>query len=1224
MPHALPRPVLAAAVLAAGLAAAPAAAQAPPAANPAIAALLAQGAHWAGQNRPDLALRAYERVLAADPHNPEALAGAVQAEAALGNRPAAERLLAQLRALVPPGDARLQAAERGLRAATLDRAALADARRLAQAGQSAAAVQRYRELFGGPVPPEPYAVEYYLALGGTPEGFAEAREGLSALLRARPADHRVELALAQLLTFRPETRAEGIARLRRLAAVPAVAREAIAAWRQALLWSGAAPAQIPALEEFLRQVPNDAQIARLLAEARAVPPPPGPADEARIAAFAELERNRLREAAAGFEAALARNPNDADALGGLGVVRLREGRVAEARQLLERAVAADAAAAERWRQALDGASYAAELAEARAQMQRNELERAETTLRRALARDVPDRADAEALLGDLLLRRGDPVAAEQRYRAALARRPDFGAALVGLNRALAAQGRTAEAAEIARRLPPPPGAPGAGRAAALRAEAARQSDPATAAALLQQAIAADPANPWARLDLARLLRRQGRTGEAQAIMDAAVAAAPTSADALYAAALFAEEEGRLLVAAELLQRIPPARRTPEMARLLARARAQAEVAAAAAGLPSVAARQQLLALAARPDPTGATAAAVVRAFGTAGDARGAAEAARVALLATRGTAARLAIAGALIEAGAVEEARAEIQALLALPGLSAEERRQALALQDGLAIRSADLANERGDQAAGFEHLRPLLTRDPQDRAANLALARLYAGAGRAEEAQRIAEAVLARDRADLEARAAAVDAALAARDLRRAEELVAEGRALAPGDARVSLMEARAAQAAGDSRRAAAALQRAAEERAGGAGAIPTGLQNPFRSAPPPVSVAAGDRVAAEIARELAAAREAAAPQLRLSAGMRVRSGSSGLDALTELSGEIEGRLPARGLGGSFFARLTPVALSAGELPDNLTEIRRFGGNALTGPPPGFGFSRAGSGSAQGVGVAVGYERPGFSLDIGTTPLGFRVTNLVGGVEVAPQIAPRLRLRLTAERRAMTDSVLAWAGAYDPITGRTWGGAVRTGGRAQVEYTDGPFGFYVGGGYYRIDAREVPRNARIEAGTGVSYALWRSAEDELVVGADAVYFAYDRNLRHFTYTHGGYFSPQSFAALNFPLDYRVRSGDLSWRLGVTFGFSSWREDRAPFFPGSPSLQGLLEAQALLDPTLETHFPARSSTGFGGQLRGDIEYRLRPNLSIGGLFRHDRAADWSETRAVLFTRYRFE
>ncbi|MCX7686080.1 MAG: cellulose synthase subunit BcsC-related outer membrane protein [Acetobacteraceae bacterium] len=1212
----------AAAVVAAALAGGPAAAQAP--ASPAIAALLAQGAHWAGQNRPDLALRAYERALAADPQNPEALAGAAQAEAALGNRAAAERLLGQLRALVPPGDPRLVSAERGIRVAITDRAALADARRLAQAGQAAAAVARYRELFGGRTPPEQFAVEYYLTLGGTPEGFAEAREGLAAFLRARPNDTRAELALAQLLTFRPETRAEGIARLRALVGIPSVSREAIAAWRQALLWAGASPAQIPALEGFLQQVPNDPQITRLLAEARTVPPPPGPGDEARIAAFAELERNRLREAAAGFEAAIARNPNDADALGGLGVVRLREGRAAEARALLERAIAADPRSAERWREALEGASYVAELADARAQMQRNELDRAETTLRRAVAREVPDRADAEAMLGDLLLRRGDPVAAEQRYRAALARRPDFGTALAGLERALRAQGRTAEAAEIARRLPGPPGSPGAGRAAALRAEAARQTDPATAAALLQTAIAADPANPWARLDLARLLRRQGRAGEARAIMDGAVAAAPSSPEALYAAALFADEDGRLFEAAELIQRIPPGRRSADMSRLLARARAQAEVASAAAGLPGVAARQQLLAIAARPDPTGATGAAVVRAFGAAGDARGAAEAARVALVGNRGTAARIALTGALIEAGALEAARAETQALLALPGLSAEERRQVLALQDGLAIRAADALNERGDQAAGFEQLRAILTRDPEDRAANLALARLYAGAGRAAEAQRVAEAVLARDRGDLEARAAAVDAAIAARDMRRAAALVEEGRALAPGDARVSLMEARVAQAAGDSRRAAAALQRAAEERAGGAAAVPTGLQNPFRTAPPAVAVAAGDRVAADIARELAAAREAAAPQLRLSAGIRTRSGSSGLDALTELSAEIEGRIPAGGLGGAFFARVTPVSLAAGELPGNLTEIRRFGGNALTGPPPGFGFSRAGSGSAQGVGLSLGYERPGFTADIGTTPLGFRVQNIVGGVEIAPQIAAGTRLRLTAERRAMTDSVLAWAGAFDPITGRTWGGAVRTGGRAQIEYTDGPFGFYVGGGYYRIDAREVPRNARIEAGAGASYAVWRSAEDELVVGADAVYFAYDRNLRHFTYSHGGYFSPQSFAALNFPVDYRARSGDLSWRIGATVGFSSWREDRAPFFPGSPSLQGLLQTQAISDPTLETHFPGRSTSGFGGQLRGDIEYRLRPNLSIGGLFRYDRAADWSETRALLFTRYRFD
>jgi tetratricopeptide (TPR) repeat protein len=1218
----MPRLTVPAAFVAALLAAPAAMAQAP-AANPAIAALIAQGTHWTGQNRPDLALRAYERALAADPRNPDALAGAARAQATLGNRAAADRLLAELRAVLPAGDPRLAATERGLRAATTDAAAIADARRLAQAGQAAAAVARYREIFGGP-PPEQFAVEFYLTLGGTPGGFAEARAGLAEVLRARPNDARAELAFAQLLTFRPDTRAEGIARLRPLVAQPALSREAIAAWRQALLWNGAAPGAIPAIEGFLQQVPGDPQATRLLEQARAAPTGPTPGEEARIAGFAELERNRLREAAAGFEAAVARNPRDADALGGLGVVRLREGRLAEARSLLERAVATDPAAAERWRGALDGASYGAELAEARAQMQRNELDRAEATLRRALARDVTDRADAETLLGDLLLRRGDPVAAEARYRAALATRPNFSGALSGLERALRGQGRTAEAAEIARRLPQAPSGGAGTRAAALRAEAARASDPATAAAILQNAVAADPSDPWVRLDLARLLRRQGRGAEGRAIMDAALAAAPSSPDTIFAAALFADEDGRTAEAAELVNRIPAGRRTADMSRLLTRGRVQGDVALAASGLPGFGARQQLLAIAARPDPTGATGAAVVRAFGAAGDSRGAVEAARVAQVPNRGTPARIALLGALVEAGAVDAARGETAALLASPGLSAEERRQVLALQDGVAIRAADVLNERGDQAAAFEQLRAVLTRDPNDRAANLALARLYAGAGRGADAQRIAEAVLERDRADLDARAAAVDAALAARDTRRAEALVAEGRALAPGDARVSLMEARAAQAAGDSRRAAAALERAAAERGGGAAAVPTGLQNPFRQGGPAVAVAAGDRIGADIARSLAEAREAASPQVRLSAGIRTRSGSSGLDAMTELSSLIEARVPAGPLGGQFFAQIMPVSLAAGELPGNLTELRRFGGNALTGAPPGFGFSRAGSGSAQGVGLAIGYQRDWVTLDVGTTPLGFRVQNVVGGVELTPGIAAGMRLRLTAERRAMTDSVLAWAGAFDPITGRSWGGAVRTGGRAQIEYSDGPFSAYLGGGYYRIDAREVARNSRIEAGAGVAYAVWRNAEDELVVGADAVFFAYDQNLRHFTYTHGGYFSPQTFAALNFPVDYRVRQGDLTWRIGATAGFSSWREDRAPFFPGSPSLQGQLQAAAATDPTLETHFAGRSTTGFGGQLRGDIEYRLRPNLSIGGLFRHDQAADWAETRALLFTRYRFD
>lgn len=124
-------------------------------------------------------------------------------------------------------------------------------------------------------------------------------------------------------------------------------------------------------------------------------------------------------------------------------MRLREGRTAEARGLLERAIAANPARAANWQSALDGASYSAELAEGRAQFRRGDIDAAEATLRRAVARNAADRTDAEVLLGDIALRRNDAAAAEQRFRTALARRPTFQPAMQGLERALRQQGRTA-------------------------------------------------------------------------------------------------------------------------------------------------------------------------------------------------------------------------------------------------------------------------------------------------------------------------------------------------------------------------------------------------------------------------------------------------------------------------------------------------------------------------------------------------------------------------------------------------------------------------------------------------------------------------------------------------------------------------------------------------------------------------------------------------------------
>jgi Tfp pilus assembly protein PilF len=1152
-------------LLGALLAAAPAAAQAP--ANGALATLLSQAEFWLGQNRPDQALRALERVLAAEPDNPDALARAARAHAALGDRATAERLLARLRQ-VSPGDARLPAAEEALRSAVIDPAGLAEARALAQGGRTAEAVARYRQLFGNAPPPDALAAEFYLNLAGTPAGWPEARDGLARLAQRQPNDARAQLAFAQVLTYREPTRLEGIQRLARLAG-GAQAAAATAAWRQALLWLGPVPAAIPELEAFLRRNPNDGAVAAALEAARN--PPRDAPGEARQQGFAQLGAGQLRDAAARFEAALAANPNDADALGGLGLVRLREGRASEARDLLQRAVAAAPDRAQQWRQALDGAAYTAELAEGRALLRRGEAEAAEAVLRQAVRREVPDRADAEALLGDIALSRGDGAAAEQRYRAALARRPDFGAARQGLVRALQRQGRIAEAEALLRRDAEAGRTPAERRAAQLRAEAER-ADPVNAVALLRAALAELPGDPWIRLDLARRLRAAGSEAEARAVMQGAGG----GAESLFAAALFAEEDNRPQDAALLLQRIPAGARTPDMARLAARVQVAGDVRAAVligrAG-QRIEARERLFALAARQDPSGATGAAVVRGFADLGDRAGAAEAARIALAASRTPTAgtRLALAGALLEAGLEAEAQAAVIALDADPGLTPEQRRQAQSLSAGLAIRAADRLNEQGRRGEAYDRLSPVLAASPGDPAANLALARLFAGADRPAEARGIAEQVLLRDPRNLEARSAAVDAALRSGDRAGAATLVAAGQSLAPGDPRVLLMEARVARAEGDQRRALAALERAEAARRAQLGldrvqlaGTPAAVGNPFRRAAGDVAPAVPrDPLSAEIARELAAVRDVAVPQLLVMPLLRSRSGEGGLSELAEISALIEQTVPA--FGGRLALRAVPVTVTSGDISADNATLVRYGTNPLLGTGP---YRVPDDGTAAGIAFAIGYDRPNFSVELGTTPLGFRVQNIVGRIEAAPLIGEGLRLRLIGERAAVTNSLLSWAGQRDPLTGQVWGGVVSTGGRARLEWTRGPVTIYGGGDYSVQTGDNVADNFRWGANAGISVALLREAEEEVRMGLDATYFGYDRNLYFFTFGQGGYFSPQSYVGMSVPVDWRGRSGDFAWRLGGSLGFATWNESSSPVFPTSSAYQSQLQAAAYANPLL--------------------------------------------------------
>jgi predicted Zn-dependent protease len=1219
--------------------------------------LLDQANYWRAQNQPDQAASAVQRLLQLEPQNPGGLALRAELAAERGDRAAAQAALAALRQ-VQPDNPRIPAIELAIRAGSIDPAGLAQARTLAQQGRNAEAIVQYQRLFHGADPPAGLAVEYYETLAGTDGGWDQARTGLARFVTANPQDLRAQLAFAQLLSYREATRVEAINRLATLAQNPGASSAALKAWRQALEWLPVDTGSIPSYQAYLTKHPDDATIKGRLEEAQN--PPRTPADLTAIKrsdGFAALNAGNLTEAERDFTSVLAQNPQDADALGGLGLVRLRQNNANEARTLLSRAIAADPAHRARWEQALQGASVGEDYAQARALIARGDLNGAESLLRTIITRGG-DVAGAQAMLADVQVRRGNLTGAEASYRAVLSRQPNNADALVGLAQVLNRQGRSQEAEALLTQAQVSGNSALVGRirADALRQQAAAVSDPLEKMALLRAASAAAPNDPWIRLDLARALLAAGRKEDAQQVMAEVTDVPRPSVDALRAGALFAAEDNRPQDAAALIAKLPPAARTGDMRILLAQMQLQTEI-RSAIGLSAIspaAARDKLLTLAAQPDPDGYRGVAVAKAFLQMGNRPGAREALATAQAATKPatSAQRIAYAGLLLQAGDDNGAQILIRSLDGVTGLTAEQTVALNRLRAGAAVRQADILNSEGRQAEAYDVLAPELARNPNNPDLQMAVARLYARADQPRKAMAINRELLARDPGNLDARRGALDSAIQARDWALADRLVRDGMQLYPNDPRVWMMVATLDRARSDNAGALAALKRAQDLRWQEIGAdvpppafrsgdvnpvaiyqatsqtsqiLPAG-GNPFRrgAAPPDATptgwgtapVAPSDAMSTDIAQQIASVQQDLAPKLTLGPSLRARTGSSGLDKLTELSAPTNLLVSPFGRG-QLTLMATPTFLESGQVSADAGSQARFGTGAFGHTPP------PSNQQASGVGLSLGYRLGWFAADVGASPLGFQEQNVLGGIELAPEIAPNLRLRILGERRAVTDSVLSYAGTKDPATGIAWGGVTRTRGHAQLELSLGEANLYAGGGYATLNGQNVEQNSEYEGGAGGSYPIWRDGNDELRLGLDLVYFGYNKNLDFFTVGQGGYFSPQSYFAGLIPLRYTGKTDVLSWTVGGSLGYQVYNQQSSPVFPNNPALQSALETAAITNSTIIPIHPGSSSSGVVGGANGSIEYTVDPTFRLGGQASFQHAGNWSEATATVFARYIF-
>ena len=985
------------------------------------------------------------------------------------------------------------------------------------------------------------------------------------------------------------------------------------------------------------------------------------AGQTRVAGFKALDQGNLKSAETEFESALAKAPSDADTLGGLGIVRLREGRFEEARDLLSQASAKGSA--DRWAEALAAATYYARVNESR-----NALEGGDTATALAIAQDLArqnsgDRSVALGLMADILEKQGRYAEAAQASGQALQ--------ASGIEQGFADQ---LELNQI--------------RQQALAA--AQSGNISTAEQLFKSGIASNPGEPWIRYEYARFLLGRDRDYEAYSQLE--TLSASNQSESLYAAALLSEQMDDLSKAGQLMDRIPANLRTQEMQSYVIGLSAQTAISRARVldsqgkRVQALAGLNQIIATGRIPPAQQAQIASVLYELGD----RESATTLAQSLLAQglENAADYEPIVRILAGSGQSAFAYGAVQQASERAPNTVEGQALIAKLKRLVSTAVADQLREAGQYAEAYDVLQTAWQQAPGDTDILMSLARLYQAGDMSVQASQTFQIVLQKDPEDEGALIGLVDTASASGDMRLAKTAMSQALKVAPENYEVYLAGARMEEIDGDEKSSRRYLEKARElylaqngnmaggfssnnpfasrSVAGGPFASPAAPVNPFDpvalasanrpasrtpfsndfASPQPTtaggfqtgtsrassspfgasqpSVLNADPILAGIAQDLDALEDETGTRVDVSTGYRDRSGEAGLSGLSELSGSAE--VSTGFAGGRISAKAHAVSVDAGEADVN--SLLKFGRNGLLQARGIIAEAEAeladpGAQHEAGVELSAGFKNDWFGVDVGTTPLGFEEVQMQGGLEFTPRLSRYASARLWFERRPVTDSVVSYAGATDPVTGEFWGAVMQTGGGLSAAYERNGTGVYADASYYDYAGTNVRSNGRVQLNAGGYLVAYEDNNSTFRLGVNGNFQQFDNNQNVFTYGQGGYFSPQNFLSVSFPVSYTYKIDRLEAGASITPGYQSYEQDTEPFFPTDPVAQAELVALRALDTDVQAFHAGSSQTGFGINLGGTAYYEITPGTRIGGEFSLDTFGEYNEIRTMLGIRQNF-
>lgn len=317
-----------------------------------------------------------------------------------------------------------------------------------------------------------------------------------------------------------------------------------------------------------------------------------------------------------------------------------------------------------------------------------------------------------------------------------------------------------------------------------------------------------------------------------------------------------------------------------------------------------------------------------------------------------------------------------------------------------------------------------------------------------------------------------------------------------------------------------------------------------------------------------------------------------------------------ARGYEQRWWLQADAVSIDAGELSLDFDAASSFGSIRAAGPAAPRSFNND---AQNGLAVGLGFLTDTFAMDIGSTPLGFELPQVVGGLEWRPAI-PNVAVSLGFSRRAVTSSVLSYAGMRDPISGTRWGAVIQT----------GP---YVDAGIYRerysvagalrfteIAGTRVLDNRFFGARFGSDWKFYSEPHARASLGLTINYWTFDHNLQNYTFGSGGYYSPQSYVSVALPLEVWGEARDWSYRLRVSVAHTSSRLERIAAYPNDPDLQVAAGGPS---------FDADRSSGASLSAYAAVERQISPTWIAGAKLDIDRADYYEPTVFMIYLRHAF-